>query len=142
MQFELLTLKGVKFRGQASEVSLRTVDGQLGILPHHEPLTAIVVPGPVSVRSNGKHELYASFGGLLEVRDNVVRLLANEAEAADELIHEEIETALAKAEALRASARDKHELHRAQELVDRHIVRLEVSRLRRRHREHQNPDRT
>lgn len=142
MQFELLTLKGVKFRGEVTEVSLRTIVGQLAILPHHEPLTAIVAPGPVIARTNGKHELYAAFGGLLEVRDNVVRLLANDAEAADELIHEEIEAALAKAEALRASARDKHELHRAQELVDRHIVRLEVSRLRRRHREHQNPDRT
>lgn len=137
MQFELLTLKGPKFRGEVAEVSLKTVEGELSILPHHEALTAIAVSGPVAVyaKANSQPELYATFGGLLEVRDNVVRLLADEAESAEELIQEEVEAALAKAKSLRQAARDKHELHRAQEMVDRHTVRLEVSRLRRRHRE-------
>lgn len=137
MHFELLTLSGAKYQGDVIEVSLNTVKGRLGILPHHEPLTAIVAPGPVIVRPRGdKNEIFATFGGLLEVRENTVRLLADEAEHADELIDEEIEAALKKAEELKAGARDKHELHRAQELIDRHGVRLEVVRLRRRHREH------
>lgn len=135
MQFELLTLTGAKYRGEVAEVSLRTAAGQIGILPHHEPLTAVVAPGPVVVRpKHGQAELFATFGGLLEVNPGGVRLLADEVEHADDLIHEEIEAALKKAEELKAKAKDKHALHRAEELIDRHEVRLEVSHMKRRRR--------
>ncbi len=135
MQFDLLTLTGTKFSGQAAEISLRTASGQIGILPHHEAMTAVVVAGPVLVQTtDGKTELYATFGGLLDVSPDYVRLLADEAESADELIQEEIDAALAKALKLKSQAKSKHEMHRAQELIDRHAVRLEVVHLRRRHR--------
>ena len=134
MQFELLTLACVKYRGEVAEVSLRTADGQVGILPHHEPLTAIAAPGPVVIRpKSGRAELFVTFGGLLEVDSDGVRLLADEAEHADDLIQSEIETALKRAEELKTKARDKHALHRAQELIDRHEVRLEVVHIRRWH---------
>ncbi len=136
MEVELLTPEGYKYRGQADEVKLRGAQGMLTILPHHESLTAIAVPGPVSIKpARGKApELLVIFGGLLEVRDNHVRVLADAAEHADDLVHGEVEAALARAKELRSLARDKHELHRAQELVDRHAVRLEVVHLRRRRR--------
>ncbi len=135
MRFELLTLTGAKYRGEVAEVSLRTADGQIGVLPHHEPLTAVTVPGPVIIRpKSGRAELFATFGGLLEVTADGVRLLADEAEHADDLIASEIEAALKKAEELKAKAKDKHALHRAEELIDRHEVRLEVTRLKHRHR--------
>lgn len=132
MNFELITLTGTKWSGEANEVTLKTANGQLGILPHHEPLTAIAAAGPVEIHpKGGKPELFASFGGLLEVTADTTRLLADEAEHADELIQEEITAALTKAEQLKANARSKHELHRAQQLIDRHAVRLEVVHLRR-----------
>lgn len=141
MQVELLTLSGAKFRGEATEVSLRTANGMVGILPHHEPLTAIITAGPLMVRPKGKpEELFVTFGGVLEVRDNVVRLLVDEAEHADELIHDELAAALERAQALRRNASDRHELRKAQELIDRHGVRLEVVRLKHRHRSHHDSE--
>jgi len=140
MQFELLTLTGAKYSGEVAEVALATTEGSLAILPHHEPFTAIVIPGPVLVRAtaNEPEELFAIFGGIIEVSDNRVRLLADEAEHADDLVESEIEEALARAKAEKEGVKDKHELHRAQQLIDRHAVRLEVSRIRRRRRSHQN----
>ena len=134
MEFELLTLAGVKYKGEAREVHVRTATGEMGILPHHENLTTIVKPGPVIITTKSGVEYVASFGGILQIVDNHVRLLADEAEHADELIHEEIEAALEYAKTLRANAKTKFELHSAQTLVDRHAVRLQVSGLRRRHR--------
>lgn len=132
MHFELLTLSGEKYAGEVAEVALKTPHGSLAILPHHEPFTAIVIAGPVAVRPNGKpEELFATFGGIVEVIDNHVRLLADEAEHADDLIETEVEEALAKAQAAKDGVKDKGELHRAQQLVDRHSVRLEVARIRR-----------
>jgi F-type H+-transporting ATPase subunit epsilon len=134
MQFELLTLGGVKYSGDVSQVSLTTSDGEIGILPNHEDLTAIALPGSVTVRVKGKNEVFATFGGLLEVTAKRVRLLADEAESADDLIASEVEAALRRAEELRAAAKDKTELSRAQELVDRQQVRLGVVRMRRHQR--------
>ncbi|HSX02271.1 MAG TPA: ATP synthase F1 subunit epsilon [Candidatus Saccharimonadia bacterium] len=135
MQFELLTLTGAKYHGEIAEVSLRTAAGQIGVLPHHEPLTSIVLAGPVIIRPrHGQAELFAIFGGLLEVNPDRVRLLADEAEHADELIESEIQAALTKARDLKAKAKDKHALQRAEELIDRQEVRLGVARLKRHHR--------
>ncbi len=133
MLFELLTLTGAKFRGEVTEVTLTTANGQIGVLPNHEPLTAVVKPGSVVVREKGgKQTIFATFGGLLEVTPDATRVLADEAEHEDSLVQGEIQIALAEAEALKAKAGDKHELARAQELVDRQTVRLGVAQMRRR----------
>lgn len=132
MNFELLTLAGAKFSGKASGIHLRLAGGEAGILPRHEPMTAVALPGPLQIHlPGGKTEVFAAHGGLLVVEEDTVRLLADEAEEADELIEHEIEAALEKAKQLRDKAKTKHELERAQHLVDRHHVRLQVARLRR-----------
>jgi F-type H+-transporting ATPase subunit epsilon len=139
VQVELLTMTGARFRGAAGEVSLATASGAIGILPHHEPLTAVIVPGPVVIHPvSGADESFAIFGGLLEVTPEVVRILADEAEHSSELVQSEIEAALAEAQHLKASASTTHELHHAESLIDRHQVRLEVVRIRRRHHKNHN----
>jgi F-type H+-transporting ATPase subunit epsilon len=138
MQFELLTLTGPRYQGEVSEVSLMTAAGQVAILPHHEPLTSVVVAGAVSVREkNGKIEHFATFGGLLEVTKDYVRVLADEAEPADELVESEIKAAMAEAENLRAAAKDAPAIAHADRLIDRSTVRLGVARLKRHHRRNQ-----
>ena len=136
MDFELLTLSGTKFSGEAIQVNLTTVDGQMGILPHHEPFVAKVVAGPVVVKpAKGESQVFATYGGLVEVTAaNRVRLMADEADHAEDLVASEIEEALARAEDLRAKAKDKTELANAQALVDRQAVRLGVARMRRHER--------
>jgi F-type H+-transporting ATPase subunit epsilon len=135
MKFELLTLAGKKYDGDIAEVSLRTAVGDMGVLPGHEPLTAMVMPGPVVVRgADGSDAVFATFGGLLEVTPDRVRLLADEADHADDLVAAEVEAALVRAQTMRAEAKDVHELAAAEAMVDRATVRLDVTRLRRGHR--------
>ena len=132
MEFELLTLTGTKFLGPFRQVNLATTEGEMGILNHHEPLTAVVAPGPVTIMGpKGQSEVYAIFGGLLEITEKRARLLADEAEHIEDLVTSEIEAALAQARAMKANAKDKYELARAQELIDRQVVRLGVAKMRR-----------
>jgi F-type H+-transporting ATPase subunit epsilon len=134
MHFELLTLSGAKFQGEAEEVQLTTTNGQMGILPHHEPLVAQVVAGAVTIRTGkGPAEVFATYGGLLEVTDQYVRLLADEADHESDLVAEEIEAALAEAKKARENAKDHTELANAQRMIDRSEVRLGVARMRRTH---------
>lgn len=132
MNFELLTLSGVKYSGQVKEVALTLSAGEAVILPNHEPLTALTLPGSVTVRSKTEDDVFVIYGGILEVTHDRVRLLADEAEHADDLIEEEIHDAINNAKAIQAGTKDSLELNRAQEIIDRQIVRLNVANIRRR----------
>jgi F-type H+-transporting ATPase subunit epsilon len=135
MQFELLTLSGPRFQGEIAEVSLMTASGQIAILPHHEPLTSVVVAGAISVvEKNGHSEHFATFGGLLEVTKERIRVLADEAEPANELVEAEIEAAIAEAERLKNDATTSSQLAHANRMLDRSTVRLGVARLKRHRR--------
>lgn len=134
MQFELLTLTGVKYRGEVAEVSLKTAAGQIAVRPGHEPLTTVAVAGPVALHeTNGKIAYFAAFGGLFEVTGNLVRLLADEADSGEDLVVSEVQAALSLAEAMKARAKTGHEIRKSRELAGRHAVRLEVAKLHRRH---------
>ncbi len=139
MKFELVTLDGVKFSAQAYSVVLPTAAGQVTILPSHEPLLGVVVPGVVTIRrdkNDPDHHLehYATYGGVLEVGKEGVRVLVDEATHGDEINEAEAEKAHQAALAMQKSAKDQVELDKAQALIDRTAVRLQVAGLRRRHR--------
>jgi F-type H+-transporting ATPase subunit epsilon len=138
MNLELVTLDGVKFRAEAYSVILPTADGEITVLPGHEPLLAQMVPGVITIRKTRGDadyhlEHYATYGGVLEISSKGVRILVDEATHGDEINEAEAKKAHEAAVALRKDAKDQVELDRAQSLVDRHSVRLEVAELRRRH---------
>lgn len=135
MHVTLVTLSGVSFDNTAREVHVRTPLGAMVVLPHHEPLTGVTVIGPVMiVDDDNNEEIYASYGGLIEISNNQVRLLVDEADHSRDLVESEIAEALTAAQELKANAKDQTELAEAQRLIDRHAVRLEVTNLRRRTR--------
>ena len=141
MHFELLTVTGPRYQGEIDKVSVNTASGQVAILPHHEPLTSVVAPGAIAITpKTGKAELFATFGGLLEVTAEHVRILTDEAEHADDLIESEIKAAIAEAERLIATAKDAPQLAHANRMLDRSSVRLGVARLKRHNRRHTKPN--
>jgi F-type H+-transporting ATPase subunit epsilon len=134
MNFELLTLSGAKWQGEADEVVVTTTGGEMGILPNHEPFVAQVVPGPITIKhGKGAPEVFATYGGLLEITKDYVRVLADEADHESDLVASEIEAALAQAKAMRDKAKDKTELAKAQQLIDRSELRLGIAKMRRTH---------
>ena len=138
MNFELVTLDGVKFQAQAYSAVLPTASGQITVLPGHEPLLSQLVPGVITIRrskGDADHHLehYATFGGVLEISKSGVRVLVDEAAQGDEVNEAEARRAHEAALAMRKNAKNQVELDKAQALVDRHAVRLEVAELKRRH---------
>ncbi len=139
MNFELVTLDGVKFRAEAYSVILPTADGQITVLAHHEPLLSLLKPGVITIRRKASDpdyhlEHYATYGGVLEVTSKGVRVLVDEATHGDEISEAEVKKARDEAQRLRREAKTQIELEKAQALIDRHAVRLEVATLRRRQR--------
>jgi len=138
MNLELVTLDGVKFKAEAYSVILPTAAGEITVLPGHEPLLSQLVPGVITIRRNKIEadyhlEHFATYGGVLEISSKGVRILVDEATHGDEINVAEAQKAHDAALALRKDAKSQVELDKAQSLVDRHAVRLQVADLRRRH---------
>jgi F-type H+-transporting ATPase subunit epsilon len=65
------------------EVTLPARLGELGVLPGHTPLIALLGIGLVTWRDGSKKGSVAVRGGFLEIASDVVRVLADEALAKD-----------------------------------------------------------
>jgi len=138
MKLELITLLGKKVDQEIYEVIIPTADGEIAVFPGHESLVTIAVPGAIAVRYNksdpdSKLDLFAISGGVVEVSQNNVRVLVDEADHSDDIVESESKAALERAIEMRDNAKDQVELEEAHQLVDRHAVRLKVADLRRRH---------
>jgi F-type H+-transporting ATPase subunit epsilon len=138
LHFQLVSISGKKFDDDVYEVVLPTLDGQIGVLGHHMPLVSVATPGVIIVRRNQKdpdhaREFFATNGGAIEVSNNVLRVLVDEADRADDINEAEAQKALDRAKKMHAEAKDQVSLEHAQQLVDRYAVRLQVAGLKRRH---------
>lgn len=139
MNFQLVTLLGVKVDQDVYEVILPTSDGEIAVFPGHEPLVSIAVPGAIAVRhrkgdGDAKLEYFAISGGVIEVSPVSLRVLVDEADSGEDIVEAESKLALERALKMKSEAKDQVELEKASALVDRHAVRLKVADLRRRHR--------
>lgn len=139
IHFELVTLAGTKFGDNVYEVVLPTPDGQIAVFPDHMPLVSIASPGIIKVRvKQGDPDdfmrIYATNGGVIEIADNKVRVLVDEADSSEEINEKEAEKAHQEALSLRAAAKDQVSLDHAQSLLDRSAVRLKVAEIKRRRR--------
>lgn len=139
IHFQLVSLSGLKFDEDVYEVILPTLDGQIGVLDNHMPLISVATTGAISVRSKASDpddfmEHFAISGGVIEVSDNKLSVLVDEADHADEISREEAQKAYEAAQKLKAEAKDQVSLENAQALVDRSAVRLQVAGLKRRHK--------
>jgi F-type H+-transporting ATPase subunit epsilon len=138
IRFVLVSLTGAKFDEDVYEIILPTKDGQIGVLQDHMPIISVVTNGVIAIRKNPRdgdslREYYATNGGVIEVSDNVLRVLADEADHADDINEAEAQAALDKANSMKAEATDEISLEHAQDLIDRQAVRLQVAGLKRRH---------
>ena len=73
---EFVTPEARIWSGEATMVSARTLDGDLGVLPDHTPLFGVLVDGTVTIKSvDGKNEEFTVNGGFISVSNNRVSVL-------------------------------------------------------------------
>lgn len=99
LQVEVVSADGIAWGGEALSVIARTVEGDVGIMPGHEPFLAILVPCAAEVlTADGHREVVAVDGGFISVADNRVSLLSQFAKIAKEIDLNAAEHELAAAE--------------------------------------------
>ena len=121
------------FSGDVDILVAPGVDGEMGILPHHSPLLTTLKAGVLRVRRAGVEEVFAISGGVMEVRPEIVTVLADAAERAEEIDIARAEEARQRAEeTLKAGLPPNSDAYLAAEsALRRSGLRLQVARKRR-----------
>ena len=127
---EIVSQDRTVFQGDVDIVVLPGAVGEMGILPHHAPVLAILKYGVIKIRRNGKEELFTVAGGIAEVQPDIVTILADAAENVEDI--DIIRAQAAKKRAEEALANLKPEDHdaylRMEAALRRSNLRLDVVR--------------
>ena len=111
-------------------------EGQLAILQHHAALMTTLDHGELVFRRGAIEEIFAISGGFMEVRNDIVTILADQAEAAEDIDESRAEAARQRAQDRLRRAREQNasdvDLARASAALARSLVRLRAAEHRRR----------
>ncbi|PTL37355.1 F0F1 ATP synthase subunit epsilon [Alkalicoccus saliphilus] len=128
MQTYVVTPDGTVFEGQSHMVSVKTISGELGILPGHLPLVAPLAIGAIRIKQEDQLHLIALSGGFMEVRQNEVNILAESAELPSDIDITRARAAKERAERRLEQAKQENiDFHRAELALKRAVNRLEVA---------------
>ena len=132
MTVQIVTPDGLVYDHHAAFVSVKTIDGELGILPSHINTIAVLEVDQVKVRrvDDDKHiDWVAVNGGIIEIADNVITIVADSAERERDIDISRAERAKLRAEQEIEEAHDKHLIdqeRRAKIALQRAINRINV----------------
>ena len=105
LRLEIVTPEATVYSKSVEMVTLPAIEGQMGVLPQHVRLITQLVPGELTVRTDGRDEFLAVGEGLVEVTNTQVSIVTNMAVAV-----ESIDEAAAEEARQRAAARLKERL--------------------------------
>ena len=122
----ITTPRGIKFVEKADLVVMRCIDGDLGVMPGHAPLSAVLGDGILRIFNNGVVSKLAVFGGVVDIRDRTVNIFTTIAQRPEEIDRERAERDKREAEELLEKSEEKQS-RKLQVLLQRSLVRIEVS---------------
>lgn len=137
LQFQITTPTRNLVKDEVDSVTIPTQMGEITVLPNHLPLVAILAPGELVVRKSGGESYYAVSSGYIEVLPgNILKILADTAERAEELDAQKIEEARERARKVMEEKIhvDDVAYAGAAAALERELARLKVIRRRTAHR--------
>lgn len=82
---EIVSQDRTVFEGDVDIVVLPGAAGEMGVLPHHAPVLALLQYGVIKIRQGAQEQLFTVSGGLAEVQPEIVTILADAAENIEEI---------------------------------------------------------
>ena len=115
--FDLVSPEKNAFSGEVDQVDVPGVEGDFGVLAGHAPVVAAVRPGILTITTGGTHQKIIVLGGLAEVSDKGLTVLADVATSLDEIDKAAFADKIAGMEA-KLAEEEGSELDRALERLD------------------------
>ena len=115
--FDLVSPEKLAFSGEVDQVDVPGLEGDFGVLAGHAPVVAAIRPGILTIITGGRHEKVIVLGGLAEMSDKGLTVLADVATSLEDLDRAQFAESIAELEAKLAE-------HEGSEL-DNAITRLD-----------------
>jgi F-type H+-transporting ATPase subunit epsilon len=115
--FDLVSPEKLAFSGEVDQVDVPGIEGDFGVLAGHAPVVAAVRPGILTVRSGATHQKIIVLGGLAEVSDKGLTVLADVATSIEEVDRAQFADTISAMEE-KLAEKEGSELDRAIERLD------------------------
>ena len=115
--FDLVSPEKLAFSGEVDQVDIPGVEGDFGVLAGHAPVVATIRPGILTVTTGGQHQKIIVLGGLAEVSEKGLTVLADVATSMADLDRTAFAEQISGMEA-KLAEKDGSELDRAIERLD------------------------
>jgi F-type H+-transporting ATPase subunit epsilon len=127
LHVEVVTQDRNVYSGEADMVVAPGSEGVLGILPRHAPLLTLLKIGELRIKHDNDEEAIFVAGGFMEVYHNVVTVLADAAERAEDIDEARAEEARRRAEATLAQHTSDMDRTTVEASLARALTRLKVA---------------
>lgn len=128
LKLNILTPEKEFYTGEVTEIITDSTQGRVGILVDHMPLVTTLRPGVTEItEKGGKQFKVFTSTGIMEVKDNEVRILCDVCEWPEEIDFKRAEEARKRAEErLKNKNQDNLDIRRAELALSRALARLKL----------------
>jgi F-type H+-transporting ATPase subunit epsilon len=138
LTLKIITPERIVLDQEVEQVSARAIDGELAILPHHEPLLTALAVDVIRWKQGREEHTAAVIGGVMDVSKNEVTVLSDMAELDTEIDEARAHQRKERAEAEKIQKVDGLDVYRTEMAISKSIARLKAAELgksRRRNRQ-------
>ena len=115
--FDLVSPEKLAFSGEVDQVDVPGAEGDFGVLAGHAPIVAAIRPGILTVTTGGTHQKIIVLGGLAEMSEKGLTVLADVATSTAELDRAQFADTITEMEA-KLAEKEGSELDHAIERLD------------------------
>ena len=134
LKLRIITPEGIVLETDVEQVTATAVDGELSILPDHEPIVTTLAIDMLRYKLNKEDEFAAVMGGILEVKNNEVTVLSDMAELDADIDAARALDDKARAEAEKMQKTDKLDVYVSELAISRALARLKAHEFKQRKR--------
>ena len=127
LHLRIATPDNIKYDEDAEMVIMRCITGDMGVLADHEATSAILDYGVLRIINNEEERRMAVFGGIAQIGDNKVTILANDAQWPEDIDMAFVEAERDRMERRSRESQDDLAIQRDQVIMRRTLVQMEVS---------------
>ena len=130
IKIKIVTPERTVYEDEVSQATLPTIDGEVTILPDHIPYITALKAGEIMLKKGEEIIHLATSGGFIEFNNNILIILADTVERAEEIDLKRAEEAKQRAEELQKQriTIDDMEYAKTAALVEKELARIKVAR--------------
>ena len=130
IKIKIVTPERTVYEDEVSQATLPTIDGEVTVLPGHIPYITALKAGEIMLKKGEEIIHLATSGGFIEFNNNILTMLTDTVERAEEIDLKRAEEAKQRAEELQKQriTIDDMEYAKTAALVEKELARIKVAR--------------